>query len=359
MSLPLISVVMPAYNAQNYIASSLDSILNQPCKDFEIIVVNDGSKDKTAEILNQYSAKHKEIKVLNQKNQGVSVARNTGIEAATGKYIAFLDSDDFWASNFYDEKLHELLLTEDHDMLAFDFFVANSKCKRGNIIGSKDRLNENTKFLFLWNHFASCIYLREMINKNNIRFPVGQKIDEDNATLFLCICASKDVYPISRCGLVYRNNWNSVTYKIDNKCNEKLSVIGLWQGYKKIVSENDNFYSEEAITMCDIKIAISVLDYINFAAKEGKTFEEINSNLVDVSGDEIIKSSVSLKLPQPFEVTRNQYLENPQAYISSQKRSFTKKLLNKLDFLKRIYVDYRSYDLVVEDYLKTNQNNRI
>lgn len=359
MSLPLISVIMPAYNAQNYIASSLDSILNQPCKDFEIIVVNDGSKDKTAEILNQYSAKHKQIKVLNQKNQGVSVARNTGIEAATGKYIAFLDSDDFWARDFYDEKLHEELLSKDHDMLAFDFFVANSKCKRGNIIGSKDRINENTKFLFLWNHFASFIYLRDMINKNEIRFPVGQKIDEDNATLFLCLCAAKGVYPISRCGLIYRNNWNSVTYKIDNKCNEKLSVISLWQKLKKMVAENDKFCSDEAIMMCDIKIAISLLDYINFAAKEGKDYEEINSNLKLLSGDEIIKKSVSLKLPTPFEETRKQYSENPQAYIISQRRSFIKTLLNKFDFLKRIYIDYRSYDLVVEDYLKTKQNNRV
>ena len=356
MNLPLISVIMPAYNAQSYIASSLDSILNQPCKDFEIIVVNDGSKDKTEDILNQYSAKYKQIKVLNQKNQGVSVARNTGIEAATGKYIAFLDSDDFWARDFYDEKLHEKLLSDDYDMLAFDFFVANSKCKRGNIIGSKDRIKENTKFTFLWNHFASFIYLRDMINKNEIRFPVGQKIDEDNATLFLCLCASKDVHPISRCGLIYRNNWNSVTYKIDNKCNEKLSVIGLWQKLRKTVAENDRFYSDEAIMMCDTKIAISLLDYINFAAKEGKGYEEINSNIKALSGDQIIEKSASLKLPSSFEETRKQYSENPQSYIISQKRSVIKTFLNKFDFLKRIYIDYRSYDLVVDDYLKMKKS---
>lgn len=356
MKSPLISVIMPAYNAQRYIADSLDSILNQPCKDFEIIVVNDGSTDRTAEILNHYSNKYEQIIVLEQKNQGVSVARNKGLEVANGKYISFLDSDDLWACNFYNEKLHEIIQLQKSDMYAFDFFVANSKCKRGNIVGSRDRINEGDKFVFLWNHFASFMYSREMINKNKIKFSVGQKIDEDNAFLFLNLCVANEVYPVSKCGLIYRNNWNSVTYKIDNICKEKFSVVTFWKKLKTFINENASFYSKEAVDMCNIKISISVLDYINFAAKEGKSFEEINTQLGLISGDEIIKESVNLDISEFFESVRNEYLSDPEFFINKKKRSFLKNILNRLSFLKKMYIDYNSYSLIVEDYLKTQKD---
>lgn len=85
-----VSVVMPVYNGERYIAQAIESILNQTFKDFEFIIVNDGSTDKTQEILKRYQG----IKIINQNNQGVSVASNTGISQSSGKYIARLDADD-------------------------------------------------------------------------------------------------------------------------------------------------------------------------------------------------------------------------------------------------------------------------
>lgn len=356
MNTPLISIIIPAYNAQKYISATLDSILNQPCKDFEIIVVNDGSTDKTSEILSSYSSRNKQIVVLDQKNQGVSVARNNALEIAKGKYISFLDSDDLWADDFYNEQLRNKIIEKNSGMYAFDFFVANSKCEKGNIVGSKDRINDGDKFIFLWNHFASFIYSREMIIKNKIRFSVSQKIDEDNAFLFLNLCACKNVYPISRCGLIYRNNWNSVTHKINNICKEKLSVIILWNDLKTQVTENENLFSKEAVTMCDVKIAISLLDYISFAAKEGKEFEEIHNEVERFSGDEIIRESTNLNLPEHFSAIRNAYLNDSKAFVESQRRSFLKKCLNSMTALKKIYVDNRGYSLNIEEYLKSQKN---
>ncbi|MFZ9033203.1 MAG: glycosyltransferase family 2 protein, partial [Anaerohalosphaeraceae bacterium] len=88
-----ISAVIPAYNAEKYIARSINSVLNQTCPVDEIIVVDDGSTDSTAEVIKSYGGK---VRYIHQQNAGVSAARNTGIQAATCEWVAFLDADDEW-----------------------------------------------------------------------------------------------------------------------------------------------------------------------------------------------------------------------------------------------------------------------
>ncbi|WP_413531741.1 glycosyltransferase family 2 protein [Empedobacter brevis] len=92
---PLISVIVPVYNTSAYLSKCLDSILNQTLKDIEIIVVNDGSKDNSQQIIDDYSIKDNRIKSIMKENGGLSDARNVGIENATGEFIAFIDSDDY------------------------------------------------------------------------------------------------------------------------------------------------------------------------------------------------------------------------------------------------------------------------
>ncbi|MGI8668594.1 MAG: glycosyltransferase family 2 protein, partial [Aridibacter sp.] len=90
---PLVSVIIPAYNAEQFISQTIESVLGQTLKDFEIVVVDDGSTDETAGIAESYGAP---VRCIRKTNGGVSRARNTGIEHAVGKYIAFLDADDLW-----------------------------------------------------------------------------------------------------------------------------------------------------------------------------------------------------------------------------------------------------------------------
>ena len=92
---PLVSIVIPVYNVENFVKDTLSSVCNQTYKNIEIICVDDGSTDNSLSVLNFYSEKDKRIKVLSQSNSGVSAARNNGIRAAEGEYICFLDSDDF------------------------------------------------------------------------------------------------------------------------------------------------------------------------------------------------------------------------------------------------------------------------
>jgi len=95
MTKPLLSVVMPVYNAEKYLAEAIESVLNQKFKDFEFIIINDGSIDKSSEIVKKYAKKDKRIKILNnEKNMGIAETRNRGVREARGKYLAAHDSDD-------------------------------------------------------------------------------------------------------------------------------------------------------------------------------------------------------------------------------------------------------------------------
>ena len=104
--MPVISVIVPTYNLEYYIAETLDSILAQSFTDFEVLVIDDHSTDKTVEIVQQYQSKDSRIKLLtNQHNKGASGARNTGIFAAKGEWVAFLDGDDLWTIDALEVRL--------------------------------------------------------------------------------------------------------------------------------------------------------------------------------------------------------------------------------------------------------------
>jgi len=95
--MPKISVIIPIYNAERYLSETIESVMAQTYSDWEIVAVDDGSTDKTPEILKDHEKKlSKKLCVITQKNSGVSIARNTAIAAARGEYIAFLDHDDLW-----------------------------------------------------------------------------------------------------------------------------------------------------------------------------------------------------------------------------------------------------------------------
>ena len=123
---PLLSVIIPVYGVEQYIAECLDSVIAQTYKNLEIIVINDGTKDKSAEIAKEYAQKDSRIKVYDFENGGLSVARNRGVSLAKGDYIAFLDSDDWIAHNMY-EVLLEQILSNNVDMVKCGFCETDGK----------------------------------------------------------------------------------------------------------------------------------------------------------------------------------------------------------------------------------------
>ncbi len=114
---PVVSVIMTVYNRENYLQRSVDSLLNQSFKDWELIAVDDGSEDNSFEILQRYSLQYKNVKVLKHKNMKLPLSRNRGIKAASGKYITFLDSDDEYERDHLQKRAELLESSPEIDLL--------------------------------------------------------------------------------------------------------------------------------------------------------------------------------------------------------------------------------------------------
>lgn len=184
------SFIIPVYNGEKTIERCLNSILEQSCKDYEIIVINDGSNDRTKEIVKKY----KGIRLINVENGGQGKARNLGIKKAVGEYILFVDADDY-----IDEKLLETInnvrdLTK-YDLIKYKYSIYNNKLKiieedlpniKGNII------DDSTKLLAKKYYFSvDSAYKREFIIKNKITFGEGYIYEDYEFWLKACIKANK------------------------------------------------------------------------------------------------------------------------------------------------------------------------
>lgn len=134
---PLISVIIPVYGVEKYIAQCLESVIKQTYKNLEILVINDGTKDNSALIAKLYSEKDARIKVYDFPNGGLSVARNRGLEIAKGDYIAYLDSDDWIDSKMY-ETLLNTIIENGADMVKCGFYISeNDKLEEVNFGGGE------------------------------------------------------------------------------------------------------------------------------------------------------------------------------------------------------------------------------
>lgn len=180
----MITVVIPVYNCEKYVGRAIQSILNQPCADqAEILVVNDGSKDRSGEICDQYASQNANVRVLHKENGGVSSARNLGIEQAKGNYIAFLDSDDWWEPNFLDEDMVAKFAIGGGgaDVYEFAFRKVNYYRNMGRIydVENETRIYEQPeRNRYDWQHPCSYVYCTSILKSKNLRFPLV-KIHED------------------------------------------------------------------------------------------------------------------------------------------------------------------------------------
>ena len=175
-----VSVIIPIYKVEQYLPKCLDSVINQTYKNLEIICVNDCSPDNSAKILEEYSKKDDRIKIVNrEKNGGLSAARNSGLDVATGEYIYFLDSDD-WIDLDYIEKMveaaieskSEVVLNTNVDTTNKMFFDRTLDNASHQFIDAKKAILEIT-----WNTWAH-LWKKSFLDKINARFPEGYIIED-------------------------------------------------------------------------------------------------------------------------------------------------------------------------------------
>ncbi len=196
--MPVISIIVPVYNSESKLEKCIGSILRQTFNDFELILVNDGSVDLSGKICEDYAKNDSRIRVIHQKNLGVSEARNTGLKHAVGKYIGFVDSDDYIDEKMY-ETLYNLILENNAEVAVCGVREIHphkeviSYDNEGILILDK---YEAVKLLFIGKYLTmyavNKIYKKELFNE--IRYPIGKIYEDTIITPKVCSLADKIVY---------------------------------------------------------------------------------------------------------------------------------------------------------------------
>jgi len=239
--MPKISVIVPVYKVEKYLDRCIKSILAQTFEDFELILVDDGSPDRCPQMCDEWAKKDSRIKVIHQNNQGLSAARNTGIRAASGEYINFIDSDD-WVADTLLSDLYRLLIKYDADISVCGF----EKCSSEKLQSDSDRLcgrclsrdefmdiilkiNSNRTIHYAWGK----LYKRKILDSEH--FPVGM-LNEDVEGTFKAVMRSDRIAETPKADYYYFINAQSITGERFGK--NYLCLNDVWKRVQDI-SEKD------------------------------------------------------------------------------------------------------------------------
>lgn len=250
---PIVSIIVPVYNVEKYIDRCVQSLLKQTLENIEIILVDDGSPDNCPQICNSYANKDNRIKVIHKPNEGLGYARNSGLKVAKGRYVAFVDSDDFVSPNMYEE----LIMLADRYKLDTVFCGYNYYNKDGDIIRKNEleRLSilrtANTGVAMLKKMLSSdnkknivdfdmcvwrAIYSRKIIENSSIRFVSERNFISEDIIFHIDYLAHTNSIGISpKCYYFYCLNGNSLTksYRYDRFEKEKILFEEILKRVKK------------------------------------------------------------------------------------------------------------------------------
>lgn len=296
------SFVVPVYNTEKYLKKCLDSLEKQTFKDFEIIVVNDGSTDNSMEILSKYEKKYDNIKIINQKNQGLSMARNNGVKKVRGKYLLFVDSDDYVEKNLLKEVNRAL---GDAEVLRFQIVTEDAdgrNVKRHDEnpfeeMGGYDAFKQISNYRFV--EPACCyVYKTDYYVKNNFSFKKGV-YHEDFGLIPYVIYKANKVKSINYAGYYYVQRSGSIMNNKDYKKTVKKAFDMLDQYktlrlFSKNINKKDNYddYYLSYISNCTIVKAREL---------KGKERKEYVSELKKLNAfDDVLSNTKFRRLKKQF-----------------------------------------------------------
>ena len=281
--MPLVSVIIPIYNAALYLQQCLDTIISQTLTDIEIICINDGSTDNTPQILEKYKKKDSRIKVLHQSNKGAGVARNLGLEHATGDYLSFLDADDFFDPSLLEEA-HKRITEKKADIVIYriqTYDQNTEKYANAEFAFAREYFTKKDPFSYLdmpdyiFNSFQNWtwnkMFRREFITENNIRF---QPLKRTNDLLFTCtaLVLAKRITLLDKILAFYR------------------------------IGTTDNLQSTNHLAPTDFYKAFSSLQ--DFLKSKG-IYPVVKKSFVNWAADGCVSNLESLKAGSSFEVLYN------------------------------------------------------
>ncbi len=281
----LISVIVPVYNVESYVSQTIDSLIHQSLKDIEIICINDGSTDRSLDVLKTKYSNSSKVRIYTQNNQGLSAARNNGARLAKGKYIYFIDTDGLLEDKAL-ETLYNKLDANKLDVLFFDaenFFdhcdkdVMDSYCARKNEysdiypgIDLMKRMSENGEY-----SVSVCLQIidREFYIKNNLKF-INGILHEDNAFTFNCMLNAKKVSHIQQ--RLYKRRVRSIS--ITTMGATYRDVYGLFKCYENMMLS----YVDKDISLKYLETILSIIKDLKYVIqKKYKELDDINKLVLE------------------------------------------------------------------------------
>lgn len=300
--MPCVSIIIPVYNVEQYLEECLESAVNQTLKNIEIIAVNDGSTDNSLSILERYKAKYNNFKILNQNNQGLSSARNTGLKVCSGKYVYFLDSDDFIELDtveycYRESEKHnldivtfdaEVFFDDNYNMEKFnEDYSRNGKISEKIMTGEDFYVHANYKGVYkapVWLNFFN----RKYLQKNNLYFYDGILHEDEIHTMKSYVMAKKIKY-IPKKFFHRRIRNNSImtspinikriegNYTIAEEAYKLIKELNLNEDTIKIILLWIKKYYSNCIRFCD---TLCLYEKRNFI--KNKIFEKSDIMMVDL-----------------------------------------------------------------------------
>ena len=294
--MPKVSVIVPVYNMEKYITRCLTSLVNQTLDDLEIILVNDGSKDNSEQIIRQFKKDYKNIIYVKKENGGLSSARNFGLIYATGEYVAFLDSDDYVDKTLY-QKMYEKAKATNSDYVECDFiwkYSDHEKIDVGYRYKDKKEMFEKARVV-AWNKLIK----REIIINKKIEFPVGLYY-EDIEFFYKLLPYINSFAFVEEPLIYYVQRDNSIVNKQDSRTKQIFKVldnvidyykkIGLYSEYEKQIE-----YTYARLLLCSsLKRMIQIPDKVTRNLLLTETWQNLNSKFPNWKQNEILKKNNSV-----------------------------------------------------------------
>lgn len=288
----LISIIVPVFNVEPYLQRCIESLINQEYGDIEVILVDDGSTDGSGAICDRYAKIDKRVKVIHQEYQGVSGARNSGLEVALGAYIMFLDSDDE-AHPQYVGKLYQTLIDNELD-IAQCCLIRIKNGKRVNELEVKNGVRifsglEMQMKIFERNRYFSMVLCGKIFKKklfDGLHFPVG-RINEDESLIYLLMYRSERVGIIDDYLYYYHYNSESITEKRYNihrldsfyMLREKYTFY-IKHGHQELANKTANeYFSQMSVALLNGKIQAD--DYPAILKKAKDIYREDRRNILE------------------------------------------------------------------------------
>lgn len=350
-----VSIIVPVYNVEKYLKKAVESTLNQSYENLQIILINDGSTDESGKICDKYKQKDSRIEVIHKENGGLSDARNKGLDIANGKYIMFLDSDDFFEKDAV-EIMYRKIEEKNADFVIGNYINTEPNGKKWENSIFDEKIYDNFKlsikdyeksFFVMNSGVWNKIFRKEFIDRLNLRFIKGIPAEDAIFTTY-CFVNTDKVYYTKEVIYNYRQNYSGKT--ISTNCTKKY-FEGINTAYRYIYdnfikSDNIGFYryfyaKNVSYILCKLIDSEIIKDREKIDIfNEMKWFFDLKNTLKASLVDERLEKIVN-------SIEKNEYKEALQSIIETKEH---RKLLNKVERdrmtkpSKKMYENMSKYD---------------